>query len=88
VGDSNYARALPKAVQAMKKTLASYDDAEQKYREKLDLSVKRTNEETIDEVIALALQEQASPVEIGDEAKTPPIWTTEPPPSLQTPAEQ
>ncbi|HEV2903900.1 MAG TPA: endopeptidase La, partial [Pyrinomonadaceae bacterium] len=43
--------------------------------------------ETIDEVIALALQEQASPVEIGDEAKTPPIWTTEPP-SLQTPAEQ
>jgi len=44
--------------------------------------------ETIDEVIALALQEQASPVEIGDEAKTPPIWTTEPPTSLQTPAEQ
>lgn len=44
--------------------------------------------ETIDEVIALALQEQASPVEIGDEAKTPPIWTTEPVPSLQTPAEQ
>jgi ATP-dependent Lon protease len=43
--------------------------------------------ETIDEVIALALEEQASPVEIGDEAKTPPIWTTEPP-SLQTPAEQ
>jgi ATP-dependent Lon protease len=43
--------------------------------------------ETIDEVIALALQEHVSPVEIGDEAKTPPIWTTEPP-SLQTPAEQ
>ena len=43
--------------------------------------------ETIDEVIALALQEETSPVEIGDEAKTPPIWTTEPP-SLQTPAEQ
>lgn len=43
--------------------------------------------ETIDEVIALALQEQTTPVEIGDEAKTPPIWTTEPP-SLQTPAEQ
>jgi ATP-dependent Lon protease len=42
--------------------------------------------ETIDEVIALALQE-TTPVEIGDEAKTPPIWTTEPP-SLQTPAEQ
>jgi ATP-dependent Lon protease len=44
--------------------------------------------ETIDEVIALALQEQATSVEIGDEAKTPPIWTTEPPPSLQAPAEQ
>ncbi len=35
--------------------------------------------ETIDEVLALALEEQASPVEVGDEAKTPPIWTTEPP---------
>ena len=43
--------------------------------------------ETIDEVIALALQEQASAVGIGDEAKAAPIWTTEPP-SLQTPAEQ
>jgi ATP-dependent Lon protease len=44
--------------------------------------------ETIDEVIALALEDPATPVEIGDEAKTPPIWTTEPPASLQTPAEQ
>jgi ATP-dependent Lon protease len=44
--------------------------------------------ETIDEVIALALEDEAPPVEIGEEAKTPPIWTTEPPPGLQTPAEQ
>jgi ATP-dependent Lon protease len=44
--------------------------------------------ETIDEVIALALEDQPPPVEIRDEAKTPPIWTTEPPPGLQTPAEQ
>jgi ATP-dependent Lon protease len=44
--------------------------------------------EYIDEVITLALEDQAAPVEIGDEAKTPPIWTTEPPPGLQTPAEQ
>src|SRR5215813_11928228 len=44
--------------------------------------------ETIDEVIALALVEQPTTVEIADEAKTPPIWTTEPPPGLQTPAEQ
>jgi ATP-dependent Lon protease len=44
--------------------------------------------ETIDEVIALALEDPATPVEIGDEAKTPPLWTTEPPASLQTPAEQ
>jgi ATP-dependent Lon protease len=43
--------------------------------------------ETIDEVIALALEDE-EPVEIGEEAKTPPIWTTEPPPGLQTPAEQ
>jgi len=44
--------------------------------------------ETIDEVIALALVEQPTTVEIADETKTPPIWTTEPPPDLQTPAEQ
>ena len=44
--------------------------------------------ETIDEVIALALVEQPTTVEIADEAKTPPIWTTEPPTGLQTPAEQ
>ncbi len=44
--------------------------------------------ETIDEVIALALVEQPTTVEIADEAKAPPIWTTEPPPGLQTPAEQ
>jgi ATP-dependent Lon protease len=44
--------------------------------------------ETIDEVIALALVEQPTTVEIADETKTPPIWTTEPPPGLQTPAEQ
>jgi ATP-dependent Lon protease len=43
--------------------------------------------ETIDEVIALALEEQ--PVAVAEEAKTPPLWTTEPPPQgLQTPAEQ
>jgi len=44
--------------------------------------------ETIDEVIALALVEEPTTVEIADETKTPPIWTTEPPPGLQTPAEQ
>ncbi|HEY3102375.1 MAG TPA: endopeptidase La [Pyrinomonadaceae bacterium] len=44
--------------------------------------------ETIDEVVALALEEETTTVEIGDEAKAPPIWTTEPPPGLQTPAEQ
>jgi ATP-dependent Lon protease len=44
--------------------------------------------ETIDEVVALALVEQPTTVEIADETKTPPIWTTEPPPGLQTPAEQ
>jgi ATP-dependent Lon protease len=44
--------------------------------------------ETIDEVIALALEDETTPVVIGDEAKTPPLWTTEPPASLQTPAEQ
>ena len=43
--------------------------------------------ETIDEVIALALEEQ--PVAVSEEAETPPLWTTEPPPQgLQTPAEQ
>jgi ATP-dependent Lon protease len=43
--------------------------------------------ETIDEVIALALEEQpVAPVPVTDEA--PPIWTTEPPQGLQTPAEQ
>ena len=44
--------------------------------------------ETIDEVIALALEEQ--PVSaVSEEAETPPLWTTEPPPrGLQTPAEQ
>ena len=44
--------------------------------------------ETIDEVIALALEEQATPAEIADESKTPPLWTTEPPTGLQAPAEQ
>ncbi len=44
--------------------------------------------ETIDEVIALALVEEPATVEIADETKAPPIWTTEPPPGLQTPAEQ
>src|SRR2546423_1774933 len=44
--------------------------------------------ETIDEVIALALEEQTVPPPIGDETKTPPLWTTEPPTGLQTPVEQ
>jgi ATP-dependent Lon protease len=44
--------------------------------------------ETIDEVIALALIEQPAEPPIGDETKAPPIWTTEPPPALQAPAEQ
>jgi len=44
--------------------------------------------ETIDEVIALALEEP-SEAAVGVEAEAPPIWTTEPPPQgLQTPAEQ
>jgi ATP-dependent Lon protease len=43
--------------------------------------------ETIDEVIALALEEPTTPP-LTDESKAPPIWTTEPPPGLQTPAEQ
>ncbi len=43
--------------------------------------------ETIDEVIALALEEERGP-SVSEEA-TPPLWTTEPPPQgLQTPAEQ
>ena len=44
--------------------------------------------ETIDEVLALALVEQTAEASIADEAKTPPIWTTEPPPGLQAPVEQ
>jgi predicted ATP-dependent protease len=44
--------------------------------------------ETIDEVIALALEEQTTPAPIADESKAPPLWTTEPPPPLQAPAEQ
>jgi ATP-dependent Lon protease len=44
--------------------------------------------ETIDEVVALALIEHTAEGAIGDEAKTPPIWTTEPPPGLQAPVEQ
>jgi ATP-dependent Lon protease len=45
--------------------------------------------ETIDEVIALALEEQPAESPVGDDTKTPPLWTTEPPPQgLQTPAEQ
>jgi ATP-dependent Lon protease len=42
--------------------------------------------ETIDEVIALGLEEQPTTVDLGEASKTPPIWTTEPPPGLQTPA--
>jgi len=41
--------------------------------------------ETIDEVIALALEE-TRPAPITDDA--PPLWTTEPPPALQAPVEQ
>ena len=44
--------------------------------------------ETIDEVIALALEDETAAVDMAEEAKTPPIWTTEPPPGLQTPVEQ
>ena len=44
--------------------------------------------ETIDEVSALAMEDQTTQVEISEEEKAPPIWTTEPPPGLQTPAEQ
>ncbi len=43
--------------------------------------------ETIDEVIALALEEQKAVPEVVV-AEAPPLWTTEPPPGLQTPAEQ
>jgi len=42
----------------------------------------------IDEVIALALIEESADAPINDETKTPPIWTTEPPPGLQAPVEQ
>jgi ATP-dependent Lon protease len=43
--------------------------------------------ETIDEVIALALEDV--PAAVAVEADAPPLWTTEPPPQgLQTPAEQ
>jgi len=41
--------------------------------------------ETIDEVIALALEE-TRPAPITNDA--PPLWTTEPPPALQAPVEQ
>jgi ATP-dependent Lon protease len=44
--------------------------------------------ETIDEVIALALEEQSAETAVSQPAGTPPLWTTEPPPGLQTPAEQ
>jgi len=43
--------------------------------------------ETIDEVITLALEEQP-PTPEAVVAEAPPLWTTEPPPGLQTPAEQ
>jgi ATP-dependent Lon protease len=46
--------------------------------------------ETIDEVIALALDEQTPAPPVAVEASAP-LWTTEPPPQqqgLQTPAEQ
>ena len=41
--------------------------------------------ETIDEVIALALEETRPAPITGD---APPLWTTEPPPTLQAPVEQ
>ena len=43
--------------------------------------------ETIDEVIALALEETTA-APIADDAKALPLWTTEPPPGLQAPVEQ
>jgi ATP-dependent Lon protease len=43
--------------------------------------------ETIDEVVALALEEAPSATPVDVES-TPPLWTTEPPQGLQTPAEQ
>ena len=43
--------------------------------------------ETIDEVIALALEETTA-APIADDAKALPLWTTEPPPGLQAPIEQ
>jgi hypothetical protein len=40
-------------------------------------------------VIALALEEQQAAPDITETAKTPPLWTTEPPAQgLQTTAEQ
>jgi ATP-dependent Lon protease len=42
--------------------------------------------ETIDEVVALALEEQPATVDLSEASKTPPLWTTEPPAGLQTPA--
>jgi hypothetical protein len=44
--------------------------------------------ETIDEVIAQALEEPSAETAVSQPAGTPPLWTTEPPPGLQTPAEQ
>jgi ATP-dependent Lon protease len=45
--------------------------------------------ETIDEVIALALDEAPPETAVGAEVDAPPLWTTEPPPQgLRTPAEQ
>jgi ATP-dependent Lon protease len=43
--------------------------------------------ETIDEVVALALEEASSATPVNVES-SPPLWTTEPPQGLQTPAEQ
>jgi ATP-dependent Lon protease len=45
--------------------------------------------ETIDEVIALALEDVPADTAVAVEAEAPPLWTTEPPPQgLQTPAER
>ncbi|HYW74288.1 MAG TPA: endopeptidase La [Pyrinomonadaceae bacterium] len=59
-------------------------DVPEEVRSVLDVNLV----ETIDEVIALALVEQTADAALGDESKTPPIWTTEPPPGLQAPVEQ
>ncbi len=58
-------------------------DVPEEVRKVMDINLV----ETIDEVIALALEEQTA-TPLADETKTPPIWTTEPPPGLQAPAEQ